>query len=314
MVEGVDGPVRQDSEAVVVPSRRIADYVGQLRQFVSRSCASRDLAATNLSMKFDRLVQTQPKLRGELLASIEAFKAALGGFDAVSALEAQRQVFDPAVANGQSSVAGNGASFEFLAQCRYVLECLALPGRPLRNFPLFLNVNDLDGKDLDATANNVNPGQDEGAVRAFTYVEGMRQLAVGLNLLGRRIGSGEKLIVTVISEGGRGAAMEDSKTSFALVLGPSGAGGLGDAFYASNAEFNKQDSAVLRDLAAETAQVPWDSAEGLRTKSGTRLAGVAASTGDVQMGVAQFLEQNTGKSVRSALSEEDGRYAHLKRG
>lgn len=303
-----------DSEAIVVPSRRIADYVGQLRQFVSRSYVSRAAPETNLALKFDRLAADDPKLRRELLASVEAFKGALPRFEDVSALENQRQTFDPARANGQSSVAGTGASFEFQAQCQYVLECLALPGRPLRNFSLFLNVNDLDGKDLDATTNFTAPEQNGSAVRAYTYVEGMRQLALGLNALGRRIALGEKLLVAVVSEGGRGAAMEDSKTAFALVMGPSGAGGLADALYARNAELNREDSVILQDLAAETAQVPWDSPEGLQSRGGSRLDATVATTGDVQMGVAQFLEERTGKSVRGALSEDDGRYALLKRG
>ncbi len=305
----------QDGEAIAVPSRRIEDYVNQLRQFVSRSYVSRDPLAQNLAARFDRIVEGDPKLRRELLSSVEAFKAALGRFDTVAALESERQVFDAARGNGQSSVAGKGASHEFVAQCLYVNECLALPGKPLRNFSLFLNINDLDGKDLDAVANNPNPGQDAGGIHAFSYVEGMRQLAVGLNILGRRIAQGEKLVVCVVSEGGRGAAMEDSKSSFAMVMGPGGAGNLADALNANLTELDKPDG-VVRDLAAENAQLAWNSGDGIRAKGGTRLDGAAAipSVGDVQMGVAQFLEDKTGIDARGGVGAEDARFARLKRG
>ena len=108
--------------------------------------------------------------------------------------------------------------------------------------------------------------------------------------------------------------MEDAKTSFALVMGPGGTGGLADAFYANNAEWNKMDSTVLRDLAAETAQIPWDGDDGLRTKGGAKLPRAVASVGDVQMGVVQFLEDAVQLNARRAVTDDEGRYAFLKRG
>lgn len=300
-------------ESVVVQSRRVREFAAQMRQFTGGGYVSRRALASNVTFQLDRLVEDDAPLRKELLASVDTFRNALGRLDSASALEQRVQAFDPASGNGQSNMPGSAAGFEFLGQVKYVTECLRLPGRPLTNFSLFLNVNDLDGKDLDATANQVNPGQDDNAVRALSYVEGMRQLAVGLNALGALIAAGEKLIVCVVTEGGRGAAMQDGKTGFAIVMGPKGPGLLDDQLCHNAQAFGQTGGPVVTDPAAENAAVAWTTGDGLKGKGGNALSGRVADMGDVQMGVVEFLEEKSGVKARTNLVEDAARYAKLKR-
>lgn len=108
---------------------------------------------------------------------------------------------------------------EFLGQCAYTIRSLEMPGQPLRNFSLFLNTHDLDGKNLDVALGGIPAGQ-KTEIRALSYCEGMRQLAVGMNMFAQSIKKGNKLIVQFISEGGRSAAMGDDTLSFAFVMAP----------------------------------------------------------------------------------------------
>lgn len=151
-------------------------------------------------------------------------------------------------------------------------------------------------------------------VQALSYIEGMRQLGMGLNLLAKKIAAGKKMLVVVHSEGGRGSAMEDSKTSFALVLGPKGTGLLDDALFFNKAAVDSPDSTAVKDMAAAGAAMAWDM-DGLKNADGTAAAATAIpTTGDVQMGLVEFLEEQTGKKARVGLSAADGGFVKLKRG
>lgn len=299
-------------ETVEVTSRTVGAYVGQIRQYVGKSYADRASIEQNVIYRMDQLVQKDPVLRRDLVNSIVQFQAGLGGLTGCADLETNRQTFVAANGNGQSpggatSRVQQGASTEFLAQCAYVSASLDLPGTPVRNFSLFLNVSDLDGEKLDVAYG----GGGGGGVRAYSYVEGMRQLAMGLNVLAKKIASGKKIIVVVHSEGGRAANMGDALNSFAIVMGPRGAGMLDDGIYATMAEINKPGSNQVKNMAIAGAEKPWE--DGLKTDAGVAAVNKVPTTGDVQMGVVEFLESKTGKTARQGLPSGDGAFVKLKR-
>lgn len=296
------------TETAVVSSRTVAAYVAQIQQYVGKSYADRASIEQNVIYRMDKLVDSDPVLRRDLINSITQFRQGLDSLRSCSDLETSFQTMNTATANVQSrGNAQTGASSEFLGQCKYVASSLELPGVPVRNFSLFLNISDLDGRDLDVGFN----GGGGGDVRAFSYVEGMRQLAMGMNILGKKIAEGKKMIVVISSEGGRGSQMNDSKASFAMVMGPKGAGMLSDKLFANMASVDSETNAIIKDMAAPAAAMEWD-VDGLMGKDNTKATGTP-STGDVQMGVVQFLEDKVGKNVRKDLSATDGQYVKLAR-
>lgn len=302
-------------ETAIVTSRTVNAYAGQIQQFVGKSYADRSSVEQNTVYKLDQLVQKDPKLRRELLGSIEQFKVGLTKLTAAAELEKRLQTPDTTIGNTQSVTgiaAGSGASCEFLAQCKYVANSLDLPGMPVRSYSLFLNASDLDGNNLDIPFDG---GAVVGAgVKAYTYIEAMRQLAMGLNILGKKIAEGKKVIVLVTSEGGRGAMLQDSLTSFALVLGPKGAGGLDDMLYAKMSAINAESGPAVEDPAQAAAAMPWD-VEGLKAADGSPAAATdVPNTGDVQLGVVEFFEEKSGRSdARKGLTAAEGRFVKLKR-
>jgi hypothetical protein len=183
-----------------------------------------------------------------------------------------------------------------------------MPGQPLRNFSLFLNVTDLDGSALDTA--NINGPKDP--VRAYSYIEGMRQLAMGLNVLAKKIAAGKKILVMVHSEGGRSETMQDAKTSFALVMGPKGPGMLDDKLYSNPSDVDAQTSSMLVNPGGDAAARPWASG-GLVDSAGVALV-APANASDVQMGVARFLAEKKGiGNAFAGLSTDQSRYVKLTR-
>jgi hypothetical protein len=295
------------TERIVIPGRAVSDFVNQQAQMIGQTYLDR--RPGGLVETFDSLRSAGFELRKDLIASFQAFSESLPRFQNIAAMERLAQSFDASTGNGQSSK-GGGASQEFLAQCRYVVESLKLPGKPLRNFSLFLNAVDLDGANLDSRQNN----NDERAqsISAYSYIEAMRQLAMGLNTLGKAIASGEKLLVTVISEGGRDPAMGDSRTSFSLVMGPKGPGMLTDQLHANTDVISALESDVLTDPASSGAAVPW-TGKSLMDHKGFYLKDTPASIGHVQMGLVQFLEERLGQTVRDKVAAHEAIYAQLAR-
>lgn len=301
----------KDGEAVVVNSRSVQAYVSQISQFVGKSYADRQPLEQNVIYKMDQIVQKDPKLRRDLVDSIAQFQAGMTNLDAAASLEKTRQTLQAAQGNAQNQNRKMvGAASEFLGQCKYVVTSLDLPGNPVRNFSLFLNATDLDGRTADSATDG---GGGNPAVQALSYVEAMRQLGMGLNVLAKAIANGKKMVVVVHSEGGRDVNMADSKTSFALVLGPKGASLLDDQLYANKAMINQTKNDVIANPAQPTAAVPWDVA-GLVEADGAAAANtVVPNTGDVQLGVIEFLESQTGIKARAGLTGVDGRFVKLKR-
>lgn len=300
------------SEDAVVGSRTVADYVSQISQFVGKTYADRAAEQANLVMKLDMLVDKDPKLRRDLLASIEQFKASILTLESTAKLETAKQTINTAVGNTQSeNNAEVGAAQEFLAQVKYVAQASKMPGQPVRNFSLFLNMSDLDQKDLDLGFSG--GGGNASAVRALSYIEGTRQLAMGLNVLAKAIAEGSKMIVYVHSEGGRGNSLGDNKTGCALVMGPKGPGLLDDRLFAKMAAIDALTSDYLADPGDGKAAMPWDIDDAQREKDNSPSTGIVPTTGDVGMGVIQFLEERTGKDARADLAAADARYIKLKR-
>lgn len=298
----------ETAETAIVSSRTVSDYVAQIQQFVGKSYADRSGIEQSVTYKIDQLVVDKPDLRRELINSIGKFKSGLDSLKNAALLESKFQTLNTATGNGQSF--GNnqgGASTEFIAQCKYVANSLELPGLPVRSFSLFLNVSDLDGRNLDVGFN----GGGGGDVRAYSYIEGMRQLGMGLNILAKKISQGKRMIVVVSSEGGRGTNMADANTSFAMVMGPKEAGMLDDKLFYNSAAYDVETSAALQDPALRASAMAWDM-DGLMKKDGTKSTDVPTS-GDVQMGVVEFLEQVSGVNARKELSESDGKFVKLQR-
>ncbi len=301
----------KDGEAVVVNSRSVQAYVSQISQFVGKSYADRQPLEQNVIYKMDQIVQKDPKLRRDLVDSIAQFQAGMTNLQAAATLEKTRQSIQTGQANTQNlNKQQVGAASEFLGQCKYVVASLDLPGNPVRNFSLFLNASDLDGRTADSATDG---GGGNPAVQALSYVEAMRQLAMGLNVLGKAIANGKKIMVVVHSEGGRDVNMADSKTSFAIVMGPKGPGMLDDQLYANKAMINQTKNDIIANPAQPNAAVPWD-VDGLKEADGSASANtVVPNTGDVQLGVIEFLESQSSVKARVGLSGPDGRFVKLKR-
>ena len=141
----------------------------------------------------------------------------------------------------------------------------------------------------------------------------MRQLAMGLNVLAKAIADGKKLVVFVHSEGGRSSDLGDSRTSFAIVLGPKGPGNLDDRCYGNMAAINASSNNMLKNPGGTASALAWDVSDALKAQDGTAADNLVPSTGDVGMGVIQFLEEKTAKEARKDLAPADGRYVKLKR-
>ncbi len=266
----------------------------------------------NAMVKFDKLVSTNLSLRKAMIDSKEQFRQSLAELNVYKDIELVRQVgvsgATGSLQGTETSVNSEAPGQEFVAQCGYTARSLKLDGRPIRNYSLFLNMSDLDGRNLDQTSTG---GELIAGLKCYTYVEGMRQLAVGLNILAKVIDEKKNVLVVVVSEGGRSSEMGDDKVSFGLVMGPSGSGMLCDALYANTSVINEESNAVIRNPGGRDNATPWN-VDGLVTDAGASLTGSrATTTGDFQLGVAEFLAEKMG--VANSMQGQV-RYVKLKRG
>jgi hypothetical protein len=183
----------------------------------------------------------------------------------------------------------------------------------MRNFSLLLNVHDMDGPGVDATS----AGQDD--TEALSNIEGMRQVALGMNLLAQAIKKHGNVYVVVVSEGGRGSNGGDNKASHALIMGPGGQGNLRDHLYAnapaiapfmhpnlgliSNDPFCADpneggataiDSPGLTTLGAGLR--PYSGGD-LRSDGGLALSATIPNVACVLNGLVKHLEENQGRST-----------------
>ncbi len=273
--------VGNDLRTVVALGRSVDSYVTVLRQAVGLGLIDEDLVA-----KFDALVKADPTLANELKKNRATLQAALAAMGSASAIEGRNHEM-PGVngaANLQAigSAANQTAKSEFLAQCKFVQRALEVPGKPFRNFTLMINVMDLDGLPLDVAP--INNGV--GAANACSYVEGMRQLAIGLNMLAHVIKRHRNVYVVVVSEGGRSAERGDSKASQILLMGPGGTGRLKDHLYADMAAVNSQADPFRADPNSGNVGM---TGTGQRMPSGNVVANEAGATIAEHMTTGAFL-------------------------
>jgi hypothetical protein len=299
-------------EAFAVSGKPVKDFYDLMSQSLKDGYGDASPIERNLTYSIDRLVTQNPRLRSKIIDTRAVFAERISGLQKASEIEsAIPQTYDVVLGNGQANNAASAAGTEFLGQCLYVANALGIEGQPLRNFSLFLNINDLDGQPLDNLILNLAGVKEGTEIRSVTYIEGMRQLALGLNMLSQVIATGKKVIVQVISEGGRGPTFGDNKVGFSLVLGPMGAGLLKDFLYCNTEAINSETSNVVKAPGAiGSGNVAWN-VPGLMDEKGLPLTGVVTNVGDFQAGVAEFLGSQTG--IANA-TEGLGRYVKLARG
>lgn len=236
--------VTNDQVTVAALGRGVDAYIRILGQAVGLGLVDEALVA-----EFDKFVKSDSKIAEELQKNRGALRDALAAMGPVATLENVRHEM-PNVAGAANfqligAAANQTAKAEFLAQCKFVKQALEIPGKPFRNFNLFLHMVDLDGAALDTTS--AQGGSVTQAANPYCYVEGMRQLAVGLNMLAKVISQHKNVYVVVVSEGGRAATRGDDKASHAIVMGPGGPGNLKDFLYASQASVTSTTDPFVAD-------------------------------------------------------------------
>ncbi|MFZ9519324.1 MAG: hypothetical protein ACO3A4_02500 [Silvanigrellaceae bacterium] len=272
----------------------------------------------NLSFLFDKISVVDPKRRNAILDSRNQVQQVIASLRDVAKNEMSTLAYPATVLGNQQAFFNTStnkaatveAKQEFLSQCAFVAKALTISGKPYRNFSLFLNVNDLDGADIDNPINGI-----ASSYNALNYVEGMRQLAMGLNILANAT-KGTKTLILVVSDGGRTRDMGDGSGScFAMLLGPKAEGGLDDALHGPMAVINSDNyaaSSPLQTLGELTTGLDWTSGDenwGLRTNTGAKATG-QAFVGDWQVGVLQFLAEAQGRNV---MAPELEKYVRFKR-
>jgi hypothetical protein len=227
-----------DLSEIAAAGQPVGGYVDQIQRLIQGGHVDSQLVT-----KFDELAGVGADFRGELVRQKEALKTAVSNMSTLSRMEAESFFTDPTQAETNRATRGaqlgQGSNTtddsipskaEFLAQCRFVQEAMNIPGLPFRNFVLSVNVNDLNGHPVELASPNF-----EVTARSLSPLEGMRQLAIGLNMLAQTINAapnGAKVYVIVTSDGGRTGNMVDSTIAPGLILGPgTGANALVDFLY-----------------------------------------------------------------------------------
>jgi hypothetical protein len=262
--------------------------------------------------KFDNYVGIESELRVQMALSRPEIKKKIA--DLRLTAEAETAVHDlGAITDGNNLQAFSGSDVStskqgFIAQCLFASRVLEIPGKPLRNFSLLLNIKDIDGAGLDTTSV-------EAGSQPLSYIEGMRQLAIGMNLLSHTIKKHKNVYVVVISEGGRSSNLADNKVSHAFVMGPGGKGGLADHLYANNAAMGDSTNAFNADPNAGSANntgiglAPYDGGE-LKDESGSKQETEFADAASVLNGVVKHIEKAVGSEEKSTAGL--GNYVALK--
>ncbi len=327
--DSAQGPLTKNAiltkDSTALESQTVKSYADQIKQSVGKSYIHREpVVQENLTYKLDQLVKEKPILREQIIGTINDLQSAIDGFSYAGEVEKQFQTKNLNSGNFQSTLESQGASKEFLAQCLYVANAVSIPGRngsPVNNFNLFLNMVDIDQNSFDNDLNKLSGASTDKAVKAYTYIEGMRQLAMGLNVLSNKITEGHKLIVVVSSEGGRNCdTRQDSQTSFGMVLGPKTTGWLDDYLYANmnvidsaSPELVGRGNTATNGFSTNAWNMAYDTEEGLRDKNGNKIQSTKPSVGDMMMGVVEFLEERRGVNTRESLSDSEARFIKLKR-
>ncbi|MFO0676880.1 MAG: hypothetical protein U0169_10115 [Polyangiaceae bacterium] len=255
---------------------------------VLNSVISTGLVEDTLVGKFDALGSKESVLRQSMVASRQKLLATKAKLEASSAVGTTQQI----VGVGNKQQTGHNpevdatAQSEFLAQCRWVVDALEIDGQPFSAFCLDLHVADLDGNQFDR-----GQGPGENLARGLSYVEGMRQLALGLNVLAQAVARYDDVYVLVTSEGGRNDAAGDDTVPSAIILGPSKTkdpvNGLSDRLFV-HSDFMSSASVFARDPSGTAMAL---NTGGLVSFGGTADASALVRNSDVLHGLRVHLEK-----------------------
>ena len=311
----LSGLTAADNAKFDVDGRSLADIVGNINQSLHEGFADTRTKDTNLTYLFDQLSVAKPQRRLALLESRAAVGNTIKQMEALKDREKEPLfALSESISNKQAFFDGKSysavaAQQEFISHCAFVAETLKIEKQPYRNFSLFLNLNDLDGSNIDEPKN----GSTEFKANSLNYVEGMRQLAMGLNILAQAI-QGKNALVVVVTDGGRDENMGDGDgPGFAMLMGPKKLGMLDDALHGPMGVINSEDRTALNRLGRTTTGLGWSTGEanwGLCDNLGGRLTDTQCNMGDWQVGALQFLGEAQNRSV---VAPELGRFVRFKR-
>ena len=279
--------VLNGGRTVVASGRSVTDLTGVLQSAISKSLLDDDLVKL-----FDAVGQEgfpdnrKSTLRQALLDNRAKLTASLANLTTVAGIEAETQTLG--LGNTQGTATPGSAKSEFLAQCAWVADAISIDGQPLRAFCLDLHVSDIDGQQFD-TGEAPSP-----AGPSLSYVEGMRQLAIGLNLLAQVVAAKGHVYVLVSTEGGRDEGGADSVAPSGILLAPGTdvTNGLRDGFYAPAGAVNDSDPGWLADpssMAKPWIQNPTLTAPPLVSFTGTAQPTATTSNMDIFHGLLHHL-------------------------
>ena len=295
----------------------VATYVSLLQQSVGLGFVD-----NNLMGKFDSLANTDVALRSVINDNRQALKSSIESVRSASEVETRLNVMTLGANQSAANIQAFGGSAqaskcEFLGQCLFVKKALDIPNKPFRNFTLSLNMRDMDGDKLDIT--RTGSGEE---THNLSNVEGMRQLALGLNMLAQSIKRHRNVYVIVITEGGRGINGGDNKMSHAFLMGPGGGGNLKDYLY-SNDDINDSTNPVVREpnegsvgavnspgLTTNGAGFRQLPATDVRNALGSPTSAIMTTSG-VLSGVCKYLEDKAG--LPTTLPASFGNYLYIQR-
>lgn len=303
---------RSDAEESAVDGAPVRTYANTIVQTIESANAressySDPRKEDSLTLKFDKLVTSDPALRKQMYSAQEQLEALVSELVDTARFEDQ-SIFDNTPGTdspwrdvGCVQIDESGtptpARGEFLSQVRFACKMLQIPGRPVQNFSLFLNMQDLDQENLDFSTK-----VDVTGARPLSYVEGMRQLAIGLNSLAKVIEELGNVIVVVVSEGGRLNNMADGSVSFAFSMGPKAAG-FETKLFGDEAAYGVADSTQV----ANPGLGPGQTNGGMHIYSGGQLFNASGSAinaganiGDFQAGAIRALDELIGKGASLA--------------
>ncbi len=297
-----------DLSETVANGRTVNEYISRLIDSIGTGFIDENLRKSfnNLvgadTSLIDSLANSREDLisRKQLLTQVGLIENSLHNMSRLlpgTALGSNMQAF-----KGQNRVAEN----QFLSQCVFASRALELPGLPIRNFSLLLNIFDIDGAPLDFTAAQ---GGGSKTSEPYTYIEGMRQLAMGLNILSHTIAKTQgKVYVLVVSEGGRDISGKDNDISHAFLMGPNTS--IGDHFYRNQAQFADSTSLVSADPNRNRFQPAYSGGE-RKAYEGTKDTKNSVQMRDLLHGIVRLIESEKNSSDTTTTGMQS--YVDIKR-
>ncbi len=211
--------------SVLVPAKTTNNFVQTINQLVADSFLSTDKCAeNNIICSFDKLARSRDanELRNTMLEKLDLIRTKIktmgpnieGVANATAVRDEAMALHSVTTTRAQTTPPTNFASMDFMSQ---MVACCELMTNldAYRNFSCHLNIVDLDGRKYDAK------DDPEAIPHGHNYVNGHRQLAIALNMLGTLIKrTGKKIYVTVSADTGRAVSGVDAVGSTAILMAP----------------------------------------------------------------------------------------------